>query len=348
MCDRARLSSDVSEIKLTFRIPPERPTPNFPPSWNVAPTDSLPIVRFNPKDAQRSLDMMRWGLIPYWAKDIKVGFSNINAKAEGIESKPAFGKAFERRRCLVPGRQFLRMEKDRGRQAALRACARRSRPRGARGRVGELALAGRRRSFAILTTAPNALCAEIHNRMPVILKPEAWPARLGEEPAGVPELKSLLAPLPADQMIAWPVQPARRQCQEQRFEFNRPRRRGVIARAASKNLSTWTIIRRWCQIHSGRSKFFPRSSSENPGVPLPGFSPFWKAAAHIEASTQYTAGRPVPSPYTFHILRPLTRGAYGMIRRASPATPSSNPPSMSAAVTSARCGSIAASSTPTR
>jgi putative SOS response-associated peptidase YedK len=106
MCDRARLSSDVSEIKLTFRIPPERPTPNFPPSWNVAPTDSLPIVRFNPKDAQRSLDMMRWGLIPYWAKDIKVGFSNINAKAEGIESKPAFGKAFERRRCLVPVDNF--------------------------------------------------------------------------------------------------------------------------------------------------------------------------------------------------------------------------------------------------
>jgi putative SOS response-associated peptidase YedK len=111
MCDRARLSSDVSEIKLTFRIPPERPTPNFPPSWNVAPTDSLPIVRFNPKDAQRSLDMMRWGLIPYWAKDIKVGFSNINAKAEGIESKPAFGKAFERRRCLVPVDNFYEWKK---------------------------------------------------------------------------------------------------------------------------------------------------------------------------------------------------------------------------------------------
>jgi putative SOS response-associated peptidase YedK len=93
MCGRARLSSDVSEIKLVFRIPPDRPTPNFPPSWNVAPIDSLPIVRFNPKDQQRSIDLMRWGLIPYWAKDIKVGFANINAKAEGIESKPAFRKA---------------------------------------------------------------------------------------------------------------------------------------------------------------------------------------------------------------------------------------------------------------
>jgi putative SOS response-associated peptidase YedK len=60
-----------------------------------------PVVRYDRKAAQRSLDLLRWGLIPYWAKDIKVGFANINAKAEGIESKPAFRQAFERRRCLV-------------------------------------------------------------------------------------------------------------------------------------------------------------------------------------------------------------------------------------------------------
>jgi putative SOS response-associated peptidase YedK len=111
MCGRARLSSDVSEIKLVFRIPPERPTPNFPPSWNVAPTDSLPVVRYDLKAGQRSLDMLRWGLIPYWAKDINVGFANINAKAEGIENKPAFRKAFERRRCLVPVDNFYEWKK---------------------------------------------------------------------------------------------------------------------------------------------------------------------------------------------------------------------------------------------
>src|SRR5271163_3085190 len=106
MCGRTRLSSDVSEIKLVFSIPPERPTPNFPPSWNVAPTDSLPVVRYDTKAQQRSLDMLRWGLIPYWAKDIKVGFANINAKAEGIDSKPAFREAFRQRRCLVPADSF--------------------------------------------------------------------------------------------------------------------------------------------------------------------------------------------------------------------------------------------------
>src|SRR6516162_1252994 len=111
MCGHARLSSDVSEIRLVFRIPPERLLPNFPPSWNVAPTDSLPVVRFDAKAGQRSLDMLRWGLIPYWAKDIKVGFANINAKAEGIESKPAFGKAFERRRCVVPVDSFYEWKK---------------------------------------------------------------------------------------------------------------------------------------------------------------------------------------------------------------------------------------------
>jgi putative SOS response-associated peptidase YedK len=111
MCGRVHLSSDVSEIKLVFGIPPERPLPNFPPSWNAAPTDSLPVVRFDAKAGQRSLDLLRWGLVPYWAKDINVGFANINAKAEGIESRPAFRKAFECRRCLVPVDSFYEWKK---------------------------------------------------------------------------------------------------------------------------------------------------------------------------------------------------------------------------------------------
>src|SRR5207248_8677637 len=78
MCGRAKLEGDVSEIKIAFRVPPEYPTPNFPPSWNVAPTDSLPIVRYDQKAGHRALDLMRWGLVPYWAKDTKIGFSTIN------------------------------------------------------------------------------------------------------------------------------------------------------------------------------------------------------------------------------------------------------------------------------
>src|SRR6202020_1679119 len=106
MCGRVKLSPDFSEIKVAFRIPPERPAPNFAPSWNVAPTDSLPIVRYDSKAGERRLALMLWGLVPYWAKDMKIGFSTINAMAETIDTKSAFRGAFDRRRCLVPVDNF--------------------------------------------------------------------------------------------------------------------------------------------------------------------------------------------------------------------------------------------------
>jgi putative SOS response-associated peptidase YedK len=133
---------------LVFRIPVERPTPNIAPSWNVAPTDPLPVVRYDAKDHQRSLEVMRWGLVPFWAKDIQVGFANINAKAEGIENKPAFREAFRQRRCLVPVDNFYEWEEDRRRQAALCDRAQGRWPDGAGGIMGNLArpLLGRARA----------------------------------------------------------------------------------------------------------------------------------------------------------------------------------------------------------
>jgi len=111
MCGRARLSSDVSEIKIAFGIPPERLTPNIPPSWNLAPTDPAPVVYYDTKDGARRLEVMRWGLIPYWAKDIKISFSTINARAEEVDTKPAFRDAFRQRRCLVPLDSFYEWKK---------------------------------------------------------------------------------------------------------------------------------------------------------------------------------------------------------------------------------------------
>ena len=147
--------------------------------------------------------------MPYWAKDIKVGFASFNAKAEGIETKPAFREAFRQRRCLVPVDNFYEWKKTgTGKQPYAIALADRQ----------IMALAGvwetwrspageRIRSFAIITTEPNELCAALHNRMPAVLAPVAWPVWLGEAPADVPELKALLAPYPSDGMIAWPVSP---------------------------------------------------------------------------------------------------------------------------------------------
>jgi len=144
---------------------------------------------------------------PYWAKDIKIGFSTINARAEEVDTKPAFREAFQRRRCLVPLDNFYEWKKTgTGKQPYAIALADRR----------LMAMAGlwetwrspqgeRIRSFTIVTRRPNELCAELHNRMPVVLKPEVWPAWLGEEPATVPQLKSLLVPYPSAEMICWPV-----------------------------------------------------------------------------------------------------------------------------------------------
>jgi putative SOS response-associated peptidase YedK len=207
MCGRARLSSDVSEIKLVFSIPPERPPPNFAPSWNVAPTDPLPIVRYDPRAGERGLDVMRWGLVPYWAKDIKIGYSTFNAKAEGIDTKPAFREAFRQRRCLVPVDSFYEWQKlGKERQPYAVALAERR----------LMAMAGlweswrspdseRLRSFTIVTTGPNELLAPLHDRMPVILSPHDWPLWLGELPADLDRLKTLLVPYPANDMVIWPV-----------------------------------------------------------------------------------------------------------------------------------------------
>ena len=207
MCGRARLSSDVSEIKVAFRIPPERPSPNFPPSWNVAPTDPLPVVRYDEKAQQRSLDVMRWGLIPYWAKDIKIGFSTINARAEEVDTKPAFREAFQRRRCLVPLDNFYEWKKtETGKQPyAIALADRRLMATAGLWETWRSPQGERIRSFTIVTTKPNELCAELHNRMPAVLKPDMWPAWLGEQPATVRDLKAMLAPYPSEDMICWPV-----------------------------------------------------------------------------------------------------------------------------------------------
>jgi putative SOS response-associated peptidase YedK len=151
---------------------------------------------------------MRWGLIPYWAKDIKIGFSTINAMAETVDTKPVFREAFKRRRCLVAIEAFYEWKKLGPKEKQPYAIALADR--------GLMALAGLWetwrssaqeivRSFTIITTTPNELCAEVHNRMPVILPPEAWAEWLDEEPVEEAALKGLLAPYPAERMTMWPV-----------------------------------------------------------------------------------------------------------------------------------------------
>jgi putative SOS response-associated peptidase YedK len=101
MCGRVRLSSDYSEIKIKLKFDLDAPAPNFEADWNKPPTAPM-LVAIRSVDGKRIPKMMRWGLLPHWAKDEKVGYSTFNARAEEFTAKPAFRDAWKRgQRCLV-------------------------------------------------------------------------------------------------------------------------------------------------------------------------------------------------------------------------------------------------------
>ena len=109
MCGRVVQKTPMSEIRVLFET--VNPVPNAAPTYNGAPTDTLPIVRLD-GDGRRSLDLLRWGLVPWWAKDIKMGSRCINAMAETVAAKPAFRDAFARgQRCIMPVDGFYEWQK---------------------------------------------------------------------------------------------------------------------------------------------------------------------------------------------------------------------------------------------
>lgn len=203
MCGRARLPDDVSEIKLDLRIDWDK-LGDYRPRWNAAPTTDLPVV--TSAQGERVLEMMRWGLIPSWAKDKKIGSSTFNARAEGIETKPAFRGAWRAgRRCLVVADGYYEWRRSDKQPFAV-----------ALGNRGIMTFAGlwdtwrepggaTIKSFTIITTRPNDLLAPVHDRMPVLLAPDRWRAWLGESRASNNQLQAMLSPYPSGQMAVWPV-----------------------------------------------------------------------------------------------------------------------------------------------
>jgi SOS response associated peptidase (SRAP) len=164
MCGRARLSSDVSEIKLVFGIPPERPTPNIAPSWNVAPTDPLPVVRYDAKDRQRSLEVMRWGPGAVLGQGHQGRLRQYQRQGRGDRKQARLPRSVPPAALPGAGRQFFRVAENRFRQAALRDRAERRRPVGAGGTMGDLPLAGRR---------TRAQLRDHHHRAERIVRPAA-------------------------------------------------------------------------------------------------------------------------------------------------------------------------------
>jgi putative SOS response-associated peptidase YedK len=166
-------------------------------------------VRFNPESKERTLDALRWGLVPFWAKDIKISYSLINAKAETVAEKPAFREAFRSRRCLIAADGFYEWKKLDGK--AKQPYAITMKERGLFGFAGlwerwnAKASGEVVRSCTIITTTPNEVCAPIHDRMPVIVAPEDYAKWLGEEEADPVRLLQMLKPFSANAMMAFPV-----------------------------------------------------------------------------------------------------------------------------------------------
>src|SRR5580700_5226955 len=110
MCGRYRRTTSEEELARRYHIPipPER---DLPISWNIAPTQDVLAIRYNPESKQRTLDALRWGLIPHWAKDPKIAYKTINARVETVDTAPSYRQAFKKRRCLIPVDGFYEWKK---------------------------------------------------------------------------------------------------------------------------------------------------------------------------------------------------------------------------------------------
>ena len=197
MCGRYRRTTREEELARIYRIPIP-PQPDLPISYNIAPSQEVLAIRLNPETKQRSLDRLRWGLVPYWAKDEKIGFKTINARAETVDSAHSFRSAFKKRRCLIPADGFYEWKKVIGGKIPYSIEMKDDSPfvfvglwEGWQNPETQEWL----RTCTVITGQPNELVAEIHTRMPVILPPETNERWLTGE-AG----KEILLPYPAEAM----------------------------------------------------------------------------------------------------------------------------------------------------
>src|SRR4051812_11739041 len=103
MCGRVKQVAELREIRIQFGIPDAVPAINLPAHWNGPPTESFAVVRRNPNTGERSLDLLRWGLVPWWSKEGRIAYATFNAQCETVSEKPAFRDAWRRgQRCIVP------------------------------------------------------------------------------------------------------------------------------------------------------------------------------------------------------------------------------------------------------
>jgi putative SOS response-associated peptidase YedK len=210
MCGRYLLKAPADALRRAFGFVEQ---PNLMPRYNIAPTQDVPVIRERrePK-GERTLRLLRWGLIPSWAEDMKGGAKLINARAEGITERPSFREAFQKRRCLVPADGFYEWRTE-GKLKQPYLIQRRDRAPFAFAGLWERWIPRTQPpepayidSFTIVTTEANALLKPLHARMPVILAQEDY-ARWFDRSSSEAELKALLKPAPEDLLAYVPVSP---------------------------------------------------------------------------------------------------------------------------------------------
>ncbi len=201
MC--GRYATTRSDADLTLLFDAVNVTEGLEPSWNVAPTDPVPLVRVSQRQGGRVLDTARWGLVPPWAKDLRAGARMINARAETVATSPAFAPSFARRRCLVPADGWYEWVRDGKRKQAYYMTPLDGSP---------LAFAGiwtvwgdEVLTCSVITTAALGGLARVHDRMPLILPRDRWAGWL----AGGGDAPDLLRPMTPAELEAIEVRPVR-------------------------------------------------------------------------------------------------------------------------------------------
>jgi putative SOS response-associated peptidase YedK len=204
MCGRFTQQRPTSELAEIFDAENLADDPGG--HYNVAPTDEAAVVV--QRDERRAVTTYRWGLVPHWSTDSAGAAGRINARAETVAVTPAFRDSFLRRRCLVPVDSFYEWRREGGVRQPYRIVRADGMPlvlaglwSGWRNPTGDTV----RRTFTIVTTRANTQIAELHDRMPVVLGPDAWPRWLDPRTADPGELHAMLVPAEDTQFDVYPV-----------------------------------------------------------------------------------------------------------------------------------------------
>ncbi|HSG39791.1 MAG TPA: SOS response-associated peptidase [Thermoanaerobaculia bacterium] len=205
MCGRYTLSTPSDDIALLFDISELMP---LPPRYNMAPTQEAAVVRVVEPGGPRRLDLLKWGLIPFWAKEAAIGNKLINARSETVVEKASFRTSFKKKRCLIPADGFYEWKKEGKLKQPYLIHRKDAKPFAFAG----LWSAWRNpeggqpvETFTILTTDANDLLRPLHNRMPVILDRENFDLWLDPKVEDAEKLQPLLVPYPVDDFEAFPV-----------------------------------------------------------------------------------------------------------------------------------------------